>query len=57
MATPFPDIGICNKDPEPERILHRPRQALDMVDVKEGADDETWLCFNSDGKSRESWKT
>ena len=140
MATPFPDVEIYIKDPDPEKILHWLDQAFDAVDVKadvitdvkagadnqsakkmtvtatmgdeqvqcvflrnavkgnfaslwfksdatpwtndrdcaasayqylkteircstgawqpnDREDDETWLCFNSDGESTVSWKT
>jgi hypothetical protein len=140
MATPFPDVEIYIKDPDPEKILHWLGQVFDAIDVKVDAkvdvnggtdekhtkkmtitatigkeqvqcvflrnavkgnfaslwfrsaatpwtndrdcaasayqylqteircstgtwqptdseDDETWLCFNSDGESTVSWKT
>ncbi len=57
MAIPFPDVETCIKDPAPEKILYWPGQVFDAVDVKGSADDETWLCFNSDGVSTVSRKT
>jgi hypothetical protein len=132
MATPFPDVEIYIKDPDPEKILHWLGQVFDAVDLRgstddknakkmtitatigkeqvqcvflrnavkgnfaslwfrsaatpwtndrdcatsayqylqteircstgtwqptDNEDDETWLCFNSDGESTVSWKT
>ena len=40
MATPFPDVEIYIKDPDPEKILHWLSQAFDAVDVNGGAIDK-----------------
>lgn len=42
MATPFPDVKIYIKDPDPEKILHWPGDVFDA---------------NAGGESTVSWKT
>ena len=40
MTTPFPDVEIYIKDPDPEKILHWLGQTFDAVEVNAAANDK-----------------